>query len=90
MRVTVSPHSLSLFDYSHSSGCEAVLRVPGQTLTHGDGMKEEVYYMHRSLAAGGMAHHPGPYGKHQVGQEPEGLGGGNVGKRLFCSFCGKE
>lgn len=59
--------SICHFDYSHPGVCEVVLRVPGicfnqvyKILSHGNVMKEEVYYTHRSLEIGDMACHPGP------------------------------
>lgn len=52
----------------------------GKIPRHGNVMKEEIYYTHRSLETGGMACHPGP-----PGEEP-----GSVRRQGAEWKCGQE
>lgn len=51
--------------------------------------KGDVCYLHRSLEAGGAAHHSEPHEKVPVAQEPE-RSRRNMGKRLYHDFHKKE
>lgn len=87
---------ICFFDYSHFSEYKVILRVPGicfnqewQVPRLENVMKEEVHCTPRALETGGIACHPGTNG------EAPGLVSGaervtrNVGRSLFCGFCGK-